>query len=207
LLRADIDKHPASQDQPGQLELLGKLIDVPPAFDPERYLEIVLLQAAGAQALPAPAATAPASEPIKEPVKELAEESKAPPLKAPTPTKPAGSIPNEDLWPAVLQALKQKHNTLYGIVRMAKPSFPNENTLQLTFGFAFHQKKLNEAANRQLLLDTIEQLSGRQLTVECLLDTDRSSAAPQTSQTTTLPPDDSLSTINNIFSGAELLES
>jgi DNA polymerase-3 subunit gamma/tau len=214
LLRADIVKHPSGPDQPGKLELLGKLVEVPPAYDPERYLEIVLLQAASTHAVQT-------TEPVKVDDSEvtvqitpapdeapLDEASPAQAVKAAATPKTTVKKPtnNEELWPALLQALKQKHNTLYGIVRMAKPNFADENTLQLTFAFAFHQKRLNEAANRQLLADTIEQLSGRKLVIECLLDT-HGSAPRQTAQPTTVPADSGFSTINNIFSGAELLES
>ncbi|HVA10549.1 MAG TPA: DNA polymerase III subunit gamma/tau [Candidatus Dormibacteraeota bacterium] len=200
LLREDIVNHPSGHDQFGKLELLGKLVEVPPAYDPERFLEIILLQAVSVHA-------APSIEAARlEPAAEAPEEPLSQPTKATAPAKPGKPISNEDLWPAVLQSLKQKHNTLYGIVRMAKPNFPDENTLQLTFSFAFHQKKLNETSNRQLLLDTIDQLSGRQLIIECLLDSN-GSAPQQTVQQTAAPPDSGFSTINNIFSGAELLES
>ena len=213
LLRADIVKNPSGPDQLGKLELLGKLVEVPPAYDPERYLEIVLLQAASRHSVQT-------TEPVKVDDSEVTVQITPAPDEAPldeispaqaikaaaTPTTAKKPTNNEELWPALLQALKQKHNTLYGIVRMAKPSFADENTLQLTFGFAFHQKKLNETANRQLLADTIEQLSGRKLAIKCLLDT-HGSAPRQTAQPTTVPADNGFSTINNIFSGAELLES
>jgi DNA polymerase-3 subunit gamma/tau len=218
LLRFDIVANPSASDQPQKLELLGKLVEVAPAYDPERYLEITLLQAASTRLVSPPAELVYVedSEPIVEIETPTVEESRAPeptpPKKAkvaaepqPTAAKPTN---NEELWPALLEALKKKHNTLYGIVRMATPSFADENTLQLTFAFAFHQKRLSEANNRQLLLDTIENLSGRQLTIEYLLDTDSTAKQQHSTKTTATPQsDDSLSTINNIFSGAELLES
>ena len=214
LLRADIVSRSSSDDQLNKLELLGKLIEVPPAYDPERYLEIVLLQATSTRAVQT---TEPVTVDDSEVTVEITaaadeapvdETTPAQAVKAAAPVKTTTKKPtnNEELWSALLQALKQKHNTLYGIVRMAKPSFPDENTLQLTFAFAFHQKRLNETANRQLLADAINQLSGRQFVIECLLDTD-GSAPKQTPQKTTVPPDSGFSTINNIFSGAELLES
>jgi DNA polymerase III gamma/tau subunit len=203
LLRADIVKQHPSSNHAQNLELLGKLVEVPPAYDPERYLEIILLQTASA--------AQPALRPKAQPAETIAEELPPPPA----PTLPAKSAPlpatnqsisNEELWPAVLLALKQKHNTLYGIVRMAKPSFAAKDTLQLTFAFAFHQKRLNQAVNRQLLMDTIEVLAGRSLNIEYLLDTN-GTPAQQATPNTSVPADDSLSTISNIFSGAELLES
>lgn len=191
-LRADIVNGSSGHDRLAKLALLSKLIEVPAAFDPERYLEIILLQAA--------------SEGAIEPVVAAPKQEVVTPAKSSPKQTASKQLSNDELWPAVLQALKSKHNTLYGIVRMAKPSFVSENALQLTFAFAFHQKRLNEAANHQLLLNTIAELTGRNLTVECLLDSSSvpaEKAAPSTKAT----EDDSLSTINNIFSGAELLES
>jgi DNA polymerase-3 subunit gamma/tau len=207
LLRANIVERSSDNDRPMKLELLGSLVEVPPAYDPERYLEIVLLKAASEQPQQVPTETA---VPVKQ-TKEVIEEPTQKPVKSPlekAEQHPASNKPvsNEDLWPALLTALKQKHNTLYGIVRMAKPSFPAENTLQLTFTFAFHQKRLNETVNRQLLLDTVEKLTGRQLIIEYTLDKDGAPTQPS-AKITPAPPDDGLSTINNIFSGAELLES
>jgi DNA polymerase-3 subunit gamma/tau len=205
LIRANIVGR-AGDDHVEQLALLAKLVEVPPAYDPERYLEIILLQATPALITPSPVSAAVA--PISTSAIEVAVEQ--PPTETPVP-KPAKTqshspMSNEELWPAVLDALKKKHNTLYGIVRMAQPNFISEDTLELTFTFAFHQKRLSGAENRQLLLDTIESLSGRQLMVEYVLDS-TSSPKQKAAPPPPAPEDDSLSTINNIFSGAELLES
>ena len=58
---------------------------------------------------------------------------------------------NEEVWPEVLLALKNKYNTLYGVIRMAVPSF-TEESLKLSFEFGFHQKRLIENSNRQKLI-------------------------------------------------------
>jgi DNA polymerase-3 subunit gamma/tau len=207
-LRTDIVKQAGNYDQ--NLELLSKLLEVSPAYDPERYLEIILLQAATDHASPTNPPPPVAKAAIQAPEQPEEEPAPSPPAKTAPKPKSANATPlaNEELWPAVLEALKKKHNTLYGIVRMAEPSFPEEDTLQLTFAFAFHQKRLSEAENRRLLLETIESLTGRQLTVEYLLNTGKKSSSQSAAPKTVTPPnDDDLSTINNIFSGAELLES
>jgi DNA polymerase-3 subunit gamma/tau len=215
-LRTDIVTHSGSNTDEN-LALLGKLLEVAPAYDPERYLEIILLEAASTRSVNVTESVKIDDSEVTVAIQPAAEN---PPSKGSNPATPAKatsktpeksvknqSLSNDELWPAVLQALKKKHNTLYGIVRMAQPSFVGEDTLQLTFGFAFHKKRLSEAENRQLLLDTIESLTGRQITVEYLLN----ASAPQAPAAPSVDPppqsDDSLSTINNIFSGAELLES
>ena len=205
LLRADIVEHPSDDGKAQKLDLLEKLIDVPPAYDPNRYLEIVLLQFKGSAT---PTAITPIEQPEPEKIEEVippkaAQQRSAKVTQAQTTTQ---TLSNDDLWPALLLALKQTHNTLYGVVRMAKPNFPSENVLELSFAFAFHKSRLSEPANRQLLLSTIEQLTGRKMTIECILD---KTVIPEKTdpQPVIVPTNDSLSTINNIFSGAELLES
>jgi hypothetical protein len=109
------------------------------------------------------------------------------------------------IWPEVLAALKQKHNTLYGVLRMAEPEFGNDGALKLTFAFAFHQKRSNEAGNRQRLADIIHELTGKTVTIICVLDANAKPA--DVSPTIKKVDNSSLSTISNIFGEAELLES
>ena len=120
--------------------------------------------------------------------------------------KPGGAALDETIWPQVLQALKQKHNTLYGVVRMAQPAFSRAGIVTLSFAFAFHQKRLDENSNRQKLADIIYELTGVEVTVECLLD--KTASPPKvTPAAAKTPQPASLTTISNIFGGGELLES
>jgi DNA polymerase III subunit gamma/tau len=219
------------------LELLAQLIEVPLSHDPERFLEITLLRAqtehtaATAQPiaarsperLPAAAKTKATTAPAEKVFPEVSGDSPAddkpeasPPAKAAAASKlskpkVAGNAPfDATIWPEVLQALKQKHNTLYSVVRIAQPSFDKAGSLQLAFAFAFHEKQVRESANRQLLIDTILELTGETVTIECLLDKAAlppkpSLAAPAIEHVP--PPTADLATISNIFGGGELLES
>lgn len=112
---------------------------------------------------------------------------------------------DESLWPSILQALKKKHNTIYGIVRMAQPNFTDDE-LQLTFQFAFHQKRMNEAPNRQLLTSVIEELTGKPIKIECHFD--KGAKPPKTEANQPhVAPSTAIANISNIFGGGELLES
>ena len=209
LIRSAIVEQSSGDDYDIKLELLGKLVDVPSSYDPERYLEIILLQAVPMQVKEKETVQPSSAEhkaiTVEKPAP--AEEIEKPPKKADTKVQPTKALSNEELLPALLDVLKKKHNTLYGVIRMAKTTFIDENTLQLSFGFAFHQKKVNEAANRQLLFDIVENLTKRKLTIEFIVDPS-STPTKITSEPAASPPDDTdLSTISNIFSGAELLES
>lgn len=209
------------------LGLLGRLIEVPSSRDPERFLEIVLLEYMPARSvdgapdqkiskpkpavktLQAPLEPAPAiagesavsTRVVKEeePAAKLAKSTKKF-------TKPQTEGPLDPaVWSDVLAALKQKHNTLYGVVRMAQPDFKEDGSIELGFAFAFHQKRLNEAGNRQKLVDIVEDAAGRVVTIECVL---KPTAAKSTIETPITSEDPgSLTTVSNIFGGGELLES
>ncbi len=101
------------------------------------------------------------------------------------------------LWHAVLQQLKQTHNTLYGIARMARPKL-EDDTLTLELNFAFHQKRLNEPKNRSVLANIVESVRGVPTQIHCVTN-----SVPKPAPTTS----EAFATISNIFGGAELLES
>ncbi len=215
------------------LDLLGRLIDVPTSHNPERYLEIVLLDVLSLKLAPA-AAVVPAQPSVATPspkavVVEPAakpDQATAEPIPSPAPSAVAEPIPaqppkaltaspvvvNPDdatLWPLILAALKLKHNTLYGVVRMAQPTFDGDN-LQLGFTFTFHQKRISDAKNKKIIMDIIEGVSGRTIVISCILlkPGDKPNLPPTAivglpNQTT--PTD--MSQINSIFGGGELLDS
>jgi len=177
------------------LALLSGLIEVPAAYDPERALEVLLLRY-HAQ---------PAS--VAEPVQASQPQSQPEP---PPAAKPAESVPKAEQkpldassWPEILRVLKQRHNTLCGVVRMAEPDFSEPGMLRLAFAFAFHQKRLNENANREKLADIIQELTGQAVRIEGLLN---SQAKPPEVEPAP-PSDENLTVISNIFGGAELVES
>jgi DNA polymerase III gamma/tau subunit len=201
------------------LNLLEKLIEVPVAHDPERFLEITLLGArqAGPASKPSPV-SADADDPDKsEPAEAAPEEPEEPGEttepdrhQEPAPEKSEDRTPgdaafDESLWPEVLQTLKRNHNTLYGVIRMAQPEFSGD-TLKLSFAFAFHQKRIKESSNRQKLADVIYELTGRTVKVKCELDPSAKPAEPSVDMTET-PSDADLDAISNIFGAAEVLES
>ena len=212
------------------LDLLGRLIDVPTSHNPERYLEIVLLDVLSFK-------TAPAKPPVATPIVKLADAAPAakpektktmlappptpkvtaPPTVAPAKAEattatasPAVVSPDDAaLWPLILAALKLKHNTLYGVVRMAQPKFEGDS-LELGFTFAFHQKRISDVKNRQIIMDIIEGVSGRIVAISCILlkpgdkpNLPLATAAGGPKQTTATD----ISQINSIFGGGELLDS
>jgi DNA polymerase-3 subunit gamma/tau len=195
--------------------LLSRLLEVPVSHDPPTFLEIILLEAASAGPGAPSQITSPPKE-VKVP-KAASPESPSQPKKTddasesvepPRRKLPKSSSINSDIWPEVLSALKRRHNTLYGIVRMAEPTFNDDGTLTLAFAFAFHQKRLNDSKHRQLLAGVIEEISGHVMQIECVVDKTVSSTPAAEMHIEQSAPESpgALSTISNIFGGGELLE-
>lgn len=216
--------------------LLTKLLDVPTARDPERYLEIVLLELAAkrpnitrAASTGGPVSTTKTSKtPPKLRTKPANTQNTAQepePRKAGTPEEnPAATasttsvnVLDESSWAQVLANLKHKYNTLYGLARMAKVDFSRPGKLELTFAFQFHQKRLREAKNLQIISDAVTEVTGQTVEIICSHDpelksknTTRTTSEPPHSETTTpvaTQDPTPISTISNIFGGGELLES
>ena len=71
--------------------------------------------------------------------------------------------------------------------------------------FAFHAHSLNQAKNRTIIADTIKDILGKDIEIECIIDktaeiSNKPEEIPTQSSTT------SIEAISNIFGGAEVLE-
>lgn len=211
-LRTQIIEGTLTIPEPQAFALLETLLDVPAARDPERSLELALLKVAAGNNPIAPAAPAIVIEAKTMPVSEKPARApkKVPQQAAPKPAEVRADekvIATVDaaLWPQILSQLKQRYNTLYGVVRMANPQFDG-NGLTLAFSFAFHQKRLNEPKNKKILADIIQDLSGKSIRIECIVDKD---AKPAPSGGAAIKPAAApadVSAISNIFGGGELLQ-
>ncbi len=222
---------------PDLLVVLRELLQVPPAHNAQTLLELILMQYSAAhhpkrnstetatpnevrtspsvtpQTTERPAHRAP-SAPVSPQTRTPVAAVQKPALPEPEPTPPKNESKSNqpadapaasattpalaDLWQETLTRLKSTHNTLYGIARMAKPRLAG-STLTLELTFAFHQKRLSEAKNLAVLTQYVEEIAHQPITVQCLVKKD--------DPVETQPQADTLSTISNIFGGAELLES
>ena len=200
-LRAGLADGALNIDSHRALNILGKLIAVPASPEPASLLEIILLAAlplSQPTQLARPGSNSKKAADKPDP-KKAEKTAPAPITTAKAKASPVSTnVPLDDnLWPQVLTALKAKHNTLYGVARMAQPELDGD-TVRLTFAFGFHKKRLNEAGNRQKLMDIMEQMTGQRVNIECVVDEASVASEP-------VAPD--LSTVSNIFGGGELLES
>jgi len=188
--------------------LLTKLLSVPASSDPQTFLEITLLdialgeRPAGTTAAPAPvvipeaapkqpAKTMPAVAAPAQQVTHTPEHPNAKPkvekavLIQPeddAPVATSDDVLDSAVWPQVVNTIKKQYNTLYSILRSAEPHF-EPGVVKLEVGFGFHQKRLNEAKNKTLISETIEQLTGQTFQVTCVLgkgkSVDTATASPE----------------------------
>jgi DNA polymerase-3 subunit gamma/tau len=107
-----------------------------------------------------------------------------------------------ELWGAILQDVKSKHNTLYGILRMATVRI-SDDSITLTFRFAFHKKQIDQPKNQEIISNFIKKHYGTTLVINSIVLNDTKQLG---SKPTPLEKKDILSDISNIFGGAELLE-
>jgi DNA polymerase-3 subunit gamma/tau len=196
-LRGQLSEGALVIEQVQALELINRLIQVPASPEPASLLEIILLSS-----LP----EGPSVEP-EEAVQPKAGTSKA--VKKTEKTKPpAAQIKapplNDKLWPEVLAVLKKKHNTLYGVARMAEAELTGD-TLKLSFTFGFHQKRLSETDNKKRLVVIIENMTGQKVNIECVVDKSAHANASVAPKAIANESSAGLSTISNIFGGGELL--
>ncbi len=187
-------------DRQEVISLLKKLLAVPASQDPDQLLELILLDKLLQSALTAtPVEKTPENNVKIEPDKPTAE-VKPEPVKA--------SRKSESAWDKILEALKDQHNTLYSTLRMAKAEFSGKQVLKLTFNFAFHKKRLDEAKNLEILAATAKQIVGKPVKIITVVETGgiplKSSDKPTVDGTV---ENGELQTISNIFGDAEVLDS
>jgi DNA polymerase III subunit gamma/tau len=199
---------------------LHQLLEVPAAHDPDALLELTILGIIMQRPntvnivmpVEVPKAKSP-SKPTKEDVPSPTEEPEPEPQ--PTAPEPASEVTtdaptelNDALWKEVLATIKKRHNTLYSIARMAVPIFSNDK-VTLCFRFPFHQKRLSEPKNSQLIVDIIQQITGKPVSLDCVLDPSVSAtltAKKPAKKEQAAAKDTSLDTISNIFGEIEMLE-
>lgn len=189
--------------------LLQKLLAVPASHDPTTLLELTLLDAALASDTTEQVTEKPLEEQPKplEPVKVeelpvVEEVSTAENMEISANDTTAF---NETVWLQVLQDIKLKHNTLYGVARMAVPEF-HDSELILYFAFPFHQKRLAEDKSRQLLSEIIKKHTGQVIAITCIVDKKLAEQPPIPKPEIKPAASSSFDNISNIFGSAEVLE-
>jgi DNA polymerase-3 subunit gamma/tau len=216
--------HDAAYQNSHATKLLHSLLGVGSSSQPDRYLELVLLDyifahnpvaapstpivnqpvvdtpskpVVKAQAVKTmPVAKVAVSEPEK-PIQKIPSARKARPSSEPEQVEATGNF-DIAAWPVILATLNKQYNTLYGILRTATPS-TDGSTLTLACRVPFYQKQINEAKNRKIISDIITEQTGETVNIVCIVSKDQVPAENG--------PNDTITNVSDIFGGGEVLES
>ena len=190
------------------IQLLKQLLEVPASSRPYDYLEIIVLEAgqqyAANQAGPN---HNPPTSGSGDRTEKKSEERKT--KKNPAESQDsAGSAEGFDItrWEEVVSRAKNKAASIYTALRLAEPEL-EDGALILKFEFPLHQKKLEKAENKQLVASIIDEIFGVKMPVRCVVDKEAFSREAEEDRTSDEPDNGQLTSINNIFGGAEVLES
>jgi len=195
LLRSELLASEPSLPSAQILQLLNQLIKVPSSREPKLSLELALYQHVID-------GTEPIARVVSKPKPEINQPIQTAVVKPPT--RPQVSS-TDDTWTQILAGIKSKNNTVYGIARMAQADL-GPDRLVLRFAFPFHQKRLSDVKNRQLLQGIVKDITGRDVELELLVDRDVQSEVVHDQPEIPKEDDQTVKTISNIFGGAEVLE-
>ena len=182
-------------------KLLQQLLEVAGSPQPDRLLEVVLLDVvlnSGSEPQTPQVKPEKVAAKVSESVKTVKQSAPIKPANTEARVTSGSSALKLSQWPDILGDIKKSHSTLYSMLRMAKPALVDQK-LTLTFKFAFHQKQVSESKNLKLISDVVKRYSQVPLSIVCI-----------TAVRATSPPEESNSpveTINSIFGGSEVLES
>lgn len=201
-LRQSIRKKENKLPKKTLLWLINELLSVQNSPNPNIRLEIILLEAIWSDQSTIPTKEVkPTSNPKDTPKTEA--KTSPEPSKAPTTTsKPPTIKDTDDLWKSVIASLKGKHNTLYGVARMANAEI-SEQRVKLVFKHDFHKRRCSEPRNKTILQDTLSSLSGKTFEIEYMTDSSITDPKVEASKPKS---SDTLDTITNIFGGGEVLD-
>lgn len=192
------------QATPADIKLLKELSEIKASARPQELLEITLLQAAAA-ATSTKINHSPTDENIEDHNKNSGESvtlDTEPSSSPATDSTPAVSSSfSLDEWDKVLDMAKQRAASIYTALRLAHPSL-GQGELVLAFEFPLHQKKLEQAKNKALVADIIEQLCGSKIAVKCVVDKTVGANKESSDET----HGDTIRSITNIFGTAEMIE-
>ena len=211
------------------IQLLSKLVMVPASHDPKTTLELDLLGVAldgvpsqsvsksrsSLNVTQSPVTSTVPERPLPQPEKKAEEKVTVTARKTNNTTD---SLLDEKDWENILNTFKGQYNTLYGMAKVARPTFV-ENELILELDHAFHVKQISEVKNKKIIADAVNKFNGQDVKVTAVLADNtekreikadkvpKDKSLLQDEVSSTAKNDNTLNSISNIFGEAELLES
>lgn len=108
-------------------------------------------------------------------------------------------------WNTLLDDIKSQHNTLYGVLRMAQASSDGQ-IITLRFAYGFHKKRIDSPQNSAIVRKYIKKHFGSAEFATTVSKNELPSVAVPAAESKPIS-DTTVSSVSNIFGGAELLES
>lgn len=219
-----------TKDKVSTIDLVQELVKVAGSPNPTMALELVILRHIFDKSpkdttninTQAPASTptaTPASTPIPSVQKNMPEEtklSKAPKTQKTDPddipirttVKDTGVERRLEVdWQKILSEIKIANNTIYSVLRMAKPHIVDDSIV-LKVKFPFHQKRIADKKTNVIIAKAVSKYLGANYRITCELDD--SSNPPDVAMSPrqkTTPKKSDIDNISNIFGSTEVLES
>jgi DNA polymerase III gamma/tau subunit len=198
VLRQKIISGDANSNTPS---LLKDLLEVKSSSRPQEFLEVTLLDYATRQAASKPQPDPPQSHNESDYQPEV-----APKVKRDEATESLDIVSTEfsiEKWDKVVIAAKSRAASIYTALKLAEPKV-DKHKLVLQFKFPLHQKKLNQAKNKELISRLIKDMYGQEMGVECIVNKD---LKPKAVTDNMMPAENMVvSSISNIFGSAETIE-
>jgi DNA polymerase-3 subunit gamma/tau len=128
-----------------------------------------------------------------------------------------GTALTEVIWNSMLEDLRSTHNTLYSVLRMSKLNTDNisDNIINLEFNFPFHQKRMSDSKNQQVVLEKLSAKGCNGYEIVCMVNNSKTTEekTPKVFALATAEPEmayndknSSLNNIKDIFGSVEVLE-
>lgn len=77
---------------------------------------------------------------------------------------------DQECWAKILEKMKPYNHSLHALLRDAMPQAMQQDKVVIKVRFRFHAKKLYETKNRVLVEQVCEEVVGRPVRLECLID-------------------------------------
>lgn len=181
------------------IELLDDLTKAYSYPDQRLGLEMALIKLANAKS---PVKKASKAENVQVIEEVIVDESKNEPKEV----KAKKTNDLDEAWQTVLNEMKNKKSTIYGIARMAEVSADN-NTVYLGFKFAFHQKQMSMQRNKDIILKAFSDAGMQVNAIEVTLLAENDDDTSDAESSTKISKNTDVSSLSNIFGSVEVLES
>ena len=162
-----------SIEKNNKLLLIDKLLKINTSMSPEIYLKLVLIEYCmqGSNSSRQPSLNKPAQE-IYDTKEKIVNTKKVVKKQEDSSNLASGIEITELEWKRILENIREEYNTIYGILRMATLKFVDNGSkiIHLKFKFKFHQKRITDQKNMQIILDSIENEGFKGYRIETSLD-------------------------------------